>query len=174
MMRSKKPIFIASFLCVWTLITYIFFMRQSFEVDGKHKQMLKKLTYLETSIQEESELHDELMHQLVNVIRSREDFQLTSSTTSTQISEKIVSSDGNRIRQNGVKEIPLLDNSVQSSNSQNLSLIRKTGNGEFKGPVIPVLVFACNRVSVRNCLDNLVEYRPNAEQFPIIVSQVST
>lgn len=38
-------------------------------------------------------------------------------------------------------------------------------------PVIPVLVFACNRVSVSKCLDNLIKYRPSAEQFPIIVSQ---
>lgn len=38
-------------------------------------------------------------------------------------------------------------------------------------PVIPVLVFACNRVTVTKCLDNLLEYRPSVEQFPIIVSQ---
>lgn len=44
---------------------------------------------------------------------------------------------------------------------------------DFKGPIIPILVFACNRISVRNCLDNLIQYRPNANQFPIIVSQVS-
>lgn len=44
---------------------------------------------------------------------------------------------------------------------------------DFKGPVIPILVFACNRISVRNCIDNLIQYRPNANQFPIIVSQVS-
>lgn len=43
---------------------------------------------------------------------------------------------------------------------------------EFKGTVIPVLVFACNRVSVGRCLDKLIEYRPNSDQFPIIVSQV--
>lgn len=45
---------------------------------------------------------------------------------------------------------------------------------DFKGPVIPILVFACNRISVRNCLENLIRYRPNARQFPIIVSQVSS
>lgn len=37
--------------------------------------------------------------------------------------------------------------------------------------VIPVLVMACNRVTVRRCLDKLIEYRPSAELFPIIVSQ---
>lgn len=44
---------------------------------------------------------------------------------------------------------------------------------EFKGTVIPILVFACNRPSVSRCLDKLIEYRPNSDQFPIIVSQVS-
>lgn len=44
-----------------------------------------------------------------------------------------------------------------------------------KGPIIPVLVIACNRISIANCLDDLVHYRPNhlRDQFPIIVSQVS-
>ncbi|XP_026474670.1 alpha-1,3-mannosyl-glycoprotein 2-beta-N-acetylglucosaminyltransferase [Ctenocephalides felis] len=38
-------------------------------------------------------------------------------------------------------------------------------------PVIPVLVFACNRITVKKCLDQLILYRPSKEQFPIIVSQ---
>ncbi|XP_031332822.1 alpha-1,3-mannosyl-glycoprotein 2-beta-N-acetylglucosaminyltransferase [Photinus pyralis] len=42
---------------------------------------------------------------------------------------------------------------------------------EFKGTVIPVVVIACNRVSVNRCLDQLIQYRPNPDQFPIIVSQ---
>lgn len=41
---------------------------------------------------------------------------------------------------------------------------------DFTGPIIPILVFACNRVSVSKCLHNLLEYRPNVHQFPIIVS----
>lgn len=43
---------------------------------------------------------------------------------------------------------------------------------EHTGFVIPILVFACNRVSVSRCLDQLIQYRPNPDQFPIIVSQV--
>nr|XP_057909273.1 alpha-1,3-mannosyl-glycoprotein 2-beta-N-acetylglucosaminyltransferase a [Doryrhamphus excisus] len=38
-------------------------------------------------------------------------------------------------------------------------------------PVIPILVIACNRVSVRRCLDKLLQTRPSDKQFPIIVSQ---
>lgn len=40
-----------------------------------------------------------------------------------------------------------------------------------KKPVIAVLLFACNRVTVKRPLDQLLEYRPSKEQFPIIVSQ---
>ncbi len=143
-------------------------MRQTLEVDSKHKHMLNKLNYLESSIQEESELHDALLHQFISVVKSREDIELTSNaaSTSTRNGDKL----DDRNRPNGVKEIPLVDSSIP--NRSNLSLIQKHGNGEFKGPVIPVVVFACNRVSVKNCLENLVNYRPNAEQFPIIVSQV--
>ena len=35
--------------------------------------------------------------------------------------------------------------------------------------MIPVLVIACNRVTVQRCLDKLIEYRPPGTQ--IIVSQ---
>ncbi|CAN7936964.1 unnamed protein product [Ixodes hexagonus] len=38
-------------------------------------------------------------------------------------------------------------------------------------PVIAVLLFACNRVTVKRPLDQLIQYRPSKEQFPIIVSQ---
>lgn len=37
--------------------------------------------------------------------------------------------------------------------------------------VLPVLVIACNRVTVERCLNNLIQYRPSEAMFPIIVSQ---
>ncbi|KAL0809620.1 hypothetical protein ABMA28_011150 [Loxostege sticticalis] len=37
--------------------------------------------------------------------------------------------------------------------------------------VLPVLLIACDRVTVKRCLDNLVKFRPSKETFPIIVSQ---
>nr|XP_015805169.2 alpha-1,3-mannosyl-glycoprotein 2-beta-N-acetylglucosaminyltransferase a [Nothobranchius furzeri]XP_015805170.2 alpha-1,3-mannosyl-glycoprotein 2-beta-N-acetylglucosaminyltransferase a [Nothobranchius furzeri] len=38
-------------------------------------------------------------------------------------------------------------------------------------PVIPILVIACNRVTIRRCLDKLLEHRPSTELHPIVVSQ---
>lgn len=37
--------------------------------------------------------------------------------------------------------------------------------------VIPILVIACDRVTVKRSLDKLIQYRPSAELYPIIVSQ---
>lgn len=44
---------------------------------------------------------------------------------------------------------------------------------ESKDSNLPVLVFACNRITVSRCLDKLILYRPDPHKFPIIVSQVS-
>uniref|UniRef100_A0A3B1JRJ3 Alpha-1,3-mannosyl-glycoprotein 2-beta-N-acetylglucosaminyltransferase n=1 Tax=Astyanax mexicanus TaxID=7994 RepID=A0A3B1JRJ3_ASTMX len=38
-------------------------------------------------------------------------------------------------------------------------------------PVIPILVIACDRVTVSRSLDKLIQYRPSVELHPIIVSQ---
>lgn len=43
--------------------------------------------------------------------------------------------------------------------------------GSVEKPVIPLLLFSCNRVTVNRALDLLLTYRPSKEQFPIIVTQ---
>ncbi|XP_061726726.1 alpha-1,3-mannosyl-glycoprotein 2-beta-N-acetylglucosaminyltransferase-like isoform X2 [Cydia pomonella] len=45
------------------------------------------------------------------------------------------------------------------------------GKAESKNTILPVLVIACDRVTVKRCLDNLIKFRPSKEKFPIIVSQ---
>ncbi|GBL87246.1 Alpha-1,3-mannosyl-glycoprotein 2-beta-N-acetylglucosaminyltransferase [Araneus ventricosus] len=57
--------------------------------------------------------------------------------------------------------IQILKNSTQDSLS----------NSDFSNVVIGVLVFACNRVTVKRNLDQLLKFRPSPQQFPIIVSQ---
>nr|XP_061808955.1 alpha-1,3-mannosyl-glycoprotein 2-beta-N-acetylglucosaminyltransferase b isoform X1 [Nerophis lumbriciformis] len=37
--------------------------------------------------------------------------------------------------------------------------------------IIPILVIACDRVTVKRSLDRLIQYRPSQELYPIIVSQ---
>lgn len=177
-MRSQKTFIIASFFCIWIVITYLLLIRQNTEADDNRKQMLRKIADLETVIKEESSLNDELKDKLVNAIRLRDAMQIASANLNVT---SIISGEqhNNEINSNNkpdgsmqiIQELQLEEN-VNSRN--NISAIRQNLKyDEFKGPVIPVLVFACNRVSVRQCLDNLIEYRPNVYQFPIIVSQVS-
>ncbi|XP_063370757.1 alpha-1,3-mannosyl-glycoprotein 2-beta-N-acetylglucosaminyltransferase-like [Cydia amplana] len=45
------------------------------------------------------------------------------------------------------------------------------GKAESKDTVLPVLVIACDRITVKRCLDNLIKFRPSKDTFPIIVSQ---
>lgn len=179
-MRSKKPFIVASFLCGWTIITYLIWMRQV-DVDVNHKHMLKKLKYLEGSIKEETDIHDELVQKLVNSIKLRNQQQLLSKQSTT--TSEIIDVNNNKIgvgQSSGVgdvervKEISLDNhNNLLKPNLSSILYNAKQNADTFKGPIIPVLVFACNRISVSKCLDNLVEYRPNKYQFPIIVSQVS-
>ncbi|KAL1456426.1 hypothetical protein WDU94_001157 [Cyamophila willieti] len=42
---------------------------------------------------------------------------------------------------------------------------------DYPTNAIPVIVLACNRVTVSICLDSLIKYRPSIARFPIIVSQ---
>lgn len=38
-------------------------------------------------------------------------------------------------------------------------------------PILPVLVIACDRITVQRCIENLIKYRPDKKTFPIIISQ---
>ncbi|KAM9310176.1 alpha-1,3-mannosyl-glycoprotein 2-beta-N-acetylglucosaminyltransferase a [Pholidichthys leucotaenia] len=61
---------------------------------------------------------------------------------------------------------------LQIQNHQSLwGPTRAMATASPRQPVIPILVIACNRVTVKRCLDKLLEYRPSAELHPIIVSQ---
>lgn len=64
------------------------------------------------------------------------------------------------------------------SNAQKILELKKNASTnksflkELQDIKIPVLVFACNRITVTRCLDSLLLYRPDPDHFPIIVSQV--
>uniref|UniRef100_A0A673KK61 Alpha-1,3-mannosyl-glycoprotein 2-beta-N-acetylglucosaminyltransferase n=1 Tax=Sinocyclocheilus rhinocerous TaxID=307959 RepID=A0A673KK61_9TELE len=57
-------------------------------------------------------------------------------------------------------------------NKGGVTAAKPKSQAEHSAPVvIPILVIACNRVTVKRCLDKLIEHRPSAELYPIIVSQ---
>lgn len=92
-------------------------------------------------------------------------------SSSISSSSSTISKD-NTLKQKGesiIKEIPLEE--PKFIENLNFYKLPKNNVKGIDGPVIPVLVFACNRVSINKCLDNLIQHRPSIEQFPIIVSQ---
>lgn len=77
--------------------------------------------------------------------------------------------------------VPLLENEAKAADAvphnyydpELVNRLKEISQREsVQGPIIPILVIACNRISVRSCLDDLIRYRPDSNQFPIIVSQV--
>lgn len=62
---------------------------------------------------------------------------------------------------------------VTEKNSQQLK--EEPGGKEVIGPAqnykFGILVIACNRPTVKRCVDLLIKYRPSPEKFPIVVSQ---
>lgn len=72
-----------------------------------------------------------------------------------------------RIKENiGVNERQRTDETAFSPKKDAIST--KTAASDF---VAAVLVMACNRPTVKRCLDLLLQYRPSPKQFPVIVSQ---
>lgn len=212
-MRTKKPFLIALFLCTWSLVSYYLLIRQTDSTnnnsrhgsitsnDHRHQreELLRQLNRLETNIQEENVIHDQLVKKLIEIARLKDkDIDkhnkvhaavavnkpiLTESQTANHGDgiDKPIPNESNRIIDS--LKSPISNNDVNLSNTElepvdadaqvinRLNALNKR-KSDFKGPIIPVLVFACNRISVRNCLDDLIKYRPNVNQFPIIVSQV--
>lgn len=202
-MRAKKPFLIALFLCTWSIISYFLLIRQtdtgqdarhaSFrlnEVRRQREDVLKQLNRIESNIYEENELHDQLVKKLIEIVRLKD--QQPNGVNSNSILENNNKNLNDGIDKNGIaydikddtNKIDGLDtvngaeneiNNEDEIQAQLIERLRKLNKPvtNQKGPTIAVLVFACNRISVRNCLDDLVQYRPNSHQFPIIVSQVS-
>lgn len=123
--------------------------------------MLEKVRYLEQNIQLAEENRDKLYREIINILQKEE------KTTSTESAPLVANNvDLGEIPAQIVETPPRPEAEVALSKLQ-----QKFINDDINSPVIPVLVFACNRLSVNRCLDDLIKHRPRPDQFPIIVSQ---
>ncbi|XP_019868567.1 alpha-1,3-mannosyl-glycoprotein 2-beta-N-acetylglucosaminyltransferase [Aethina tumida] len=74
----------------------------------------------------------------------------------------------------GISEQFKLNNDIISEAQHFLETKKKAEQqnlGDLQDVKIPVLVFACNRITITRCLDRLLKYRPDPDKFPIIVSE---
>lgn len=165
-MRSRKVLVVAGFITTWTFITYYFLLRQNPDFSFHRLTLRRKIDLLENGAKEQYEASNKLFHSLISILRNKIEADSQIGQNGPLVAPQLEDTGGNGPSAIiGVKEIPL-DTSAEKASAVPVAV--RTADGK---PVIPVLVFACNRVSISNCLDNLIQYRPSAEQFPIIVSQ---
>lgn len=162
-MRSRKvQVMVISFLIMWTFITYYILLRNSNgQLDAmQQSQQMKQI--LPKALTEQSKSL-RLSQTLIEFLRLKyTDPQMTTTPKITIVAAEI----SNEL----MEQDPKATHATSVATSAQIPTRTYLANGE---PVIPILVFACNRISVVKCLENLVQYRPSIEQFPIIVSQVS-
>lgn len=158
MRANKRFIFTLGTIGIWTLLTYFIVIRiHSDHQNGKSK-FREKIQNLEEKMKEEAESRKQIIRQynsLIQEVRSK----TTASPTLPVVQESNVA--------------PLEDDKAEVPLNNKIDFNGKYISDDVNFPVIPVIVFACNRVSISRNLDALIKYRPSREQFPIIVSQVN-
>lgn len=157
MRANKRFVFTVAIIGVWTILTYFIIIRNHSDYQSGKSKFREKIENLEKEVEEESKTREQIVRQFNNLV------QIIKAKTTTPMS--VAEAQEDNLTQLEEEKQVLLNNKIDF-------------NGKFVGddinkPVIPVIVFACNRVSVKQNLDALVKYRPTREQFPIIVSQVS-
>lgn len=156
MIRPRKIFIIITVLCVWMLATYVLVTNKTQQNESYHKTLLRRIEDLENDVRDKVEERKYLKDQIVSILKARPPsppIVLEPSGGSSTVVEVETTQVPPSVNPLDVYTILYLDEANRI-------------------PVIPVLVFACNRPSVAQALDNLTKYRPNREQFPIIVSQV--
>ena len=158
-MRTNKKLVITIFIIgFWTFLTYFILIRSTESKLVKKTELQKSVQLLENEIKEEKSVRHELAikyRQLIDILKAKQVLSLsTTSDIANQNSKSLIEED--------------VDNNLYNK----IDFVEKYVDGDINKPVIPVLVFACNRVSVAKSLETLISFRPSREQFPIIVSQV--
>lgn len=155
MRASKRFIFTIAITGVWTILTYFIVIRNYSDFQNGKSKFREKIDDLEKEMEQESQNREQIVKQYSKII------QILGKKTTTPSAAPV--QEDNNLLEDANNNIPL-NNKIEFNG--------KYVNGDVNVPVIPVIVFACNRVSISRSLDALIKHRPSREQFPIIVSQV--
>lgn len=176
-MRPRKLFYVVVAIAFWMLLTYIIVTKQTGQNEVGRKDLLKQVEIIEMEAHDKMEERKYLLDQIEKILRMKDfvEFERTSTTIESKVDQKIAEEEPVNIPIN-IQENVIQENAIlmETSTTAPNPLSQYTDiflENDKNRPVIPVLVFACNRPSIAKCLDNLLQYRPSKEQFPIIVSQ---
>ncbi|XP_058058581.1 alpha-1,3-mannosyl-glycoprotein 2-beta-N-acetylglucosaminyltransferase [Anopheles bellator] len=184
-MRPRKTLLLVGVLVLWVLMTYIAFMRTVRVPEPRRaSRLMEKVQSFEENLKIFSDNRQNLYRDIITILRRQEQKELSvpqsvamPPETSSQSPQESITRAGDTGEDGGINELlgaPALppDTDTRPEAERVLSKFQQRYlNNDPAFPVIPVLVFACNRISVNKCLDDLIRYRPSSDQFPIIVSQ---
>ncbi|ETN66633.1 alpha-1,3-mannosyl-glycoprotein beta-1, 2-n-acetylglucosaminyltransferase [Anopheles darlingi] len=186
-MRPRKPFLLLGVLVIWVLMTYLAFMRTTrLSEPWRDNRLMEKVEHFEENVKSFTNNRETLYRDIISILRKQYEHRpsevqplkpLITETTARPAFQRpdvlqpiSVAKDGQTIDAAAPALPP--DTDGQPDADKVLSKFQQRYiNNDPAFPVIPVIVFACNRISVNKCLDDLIRYRPSPEQFPIIVSQ---
>lgn len=160
MRANKRLIFTLGIIGLWTLLTYFIVIRNHSDYQNGKSKFREKIIQLERGVEEELQNREQIIRQYNNLIKIVNE-RATTAPSALELQENNLAP-----LEDGTND----DRPLHLNN--NIEFNGKYVSDDVNFPVIPVIVFACNRVSVSRNLDALIKYRPSREQFPIIVSQV--
>ncbi|XP_033337392.2 alpha-1,3-mannosyl-glycoprotein 2-beta-N-acetylglucosaminyltransferase [Megalopta genalis] len=178
-MRNRSVSIIFGSLVLWGLITYFLISDQPVNKERDTARVSNQISKLEKRVKQEIALNQELLQDIKEDKQRKKKLNVINAHTDANEKQK----DKNDIAQDKVlHEKEKIDAENNDKNEQNLQekLIHSSkipynvpNNGKLPdgSPIIAVLVFSCNRITVQRCLDQLIKYRPSIKQFPIIVSE---
>ncbi|XP_046402951.1 alpha-1,3-mannosyl-glycoprotein 2-beta-N-acetylglucosaminyltransferase-like isoform X1 [Ischnura elegans] len=182
-MRKKQfYIFVLLSLFSWAVVTYFIFRHRPLgnkTDDRGGTNVMQHLTKLEQELNQQFSSNVHFLEKLRQIIKHRaeledlEGIQKEELPAKPEVKDKNIFPDADdsvkddevpRIHPNEAVDPDVLpDEALKGKDLNSIELADV--------PVIAILVFACNRVTVRRCLDGLIRYRPSPDKFPIVVTQ---
>ena len=161
-------------LFVWISMTYFLFVhrpnagavkrRLGLSADGSSltiESLAKRIDGFETQLKQSADENNVLLEALRQAVKeSRENKK-----------RKIADDNSNNDKGQQAKSREIAVKEIKSDVHK--EVVDHDSNSASSNVVIAVLMFACNRVTVRKALDSLLAYRKDKIKFPIVVSQVS-
>ena len=152
-------------LFAWVAMTYFLFVhRPNHSVSDLQRSRLESLQdrvhTFEVRLNESLEANQLFLAKIKEAVEQRLSDKAFSSPTSSSSTSAAKSSEKGKPIDGPVKSEPVLEKTSKVSEAVD------------QNEVIPVVMFACNRVTVNLALDSLLKARKDPKKFPIIVSQV--
>ncbi|XP_076237692.1 alpha-1,3-mannosyl-glycoprotein 2-beta-N-acetylglucosaminyltransferase isoform X2 [Calliopsis andreniformis] len=170
-MRNRSVSIVFGSLILWGFITYFLISDQPVNKEQDTARISNQISKLERKVKQEIALNEELLQDIKEDKQRKLDIVNGNGgekqkNTNHDDQNKVLIEEEEKDKEN-TKSVPIEVADV-SKTSHNVPMKGKLPNGS---PIIAVLVFSCNRVTVQRCLNQLIKYRPSIEQFPIIVSE---